>query len=99
MLQLLKLLDQWVESQDQGRNVNAMVYMDFQDAFNKVPYKHLLSTLRGYGMGGEIEDWVSSFVIVGITRYVSMALLQLWQKLRVAYPRAVSWDRYCLCCT
>ena len=59
VLQLLKVLNQWVESLDHDRKVDT-IYMDFQKAFDKVPQ----STEYGQGemMGGEIEDWVSSFV-------------------------------------
>ena len=55
VLQLLMVLDKWVESLDNGRNVDTN-YMDFQKAFNKVPHKHLLCKLRSYGLGGETED-------------------------------------------
>ena len=61
MLQLLKVLDQWVESLNHGRNEDA-IYMDFPQAFDKGPHKHLLSKLRGHGMGSVIEAWVSGFI-------------------------------------
>ena len=38
VLQLLRILDKWVQPQDDGRNVDT-IYMDFQKLFNKVPHK------------------------------------------------------------
>lgn len=44
-LQLLNVLNEWVEALDQGYTVNR-VYMDFQKAFDKVPHKRLLKHWR-----------------------------------------------------
>ena len=63
ILQLLRVLADWSDSLDLGISVDA-IYMDFQNAFDKVPPKslRLLSKINRYGMAGEIEDWVGAFL-------------------------------------
>ena len=45
VLQLLKVLDDWVETLDRGECIDA-IYMDFEKAFDKVPHKRLAGKLK-----------------------------------------------------
>ena len=62
VLQLLKVLDNWVDILDKPKSKIDNIYMDFQKAFDKVPHQRLLSKLAGYGFTGEIRDWVQAFL-------------------------------------
>ena len=60
-LQLLYVLDEWIEILDQGGTIDA-VYLDFMKAFDKVPHKRLLHKLSAYGIGGQAHKWIESFL-------------------------------------
>ena len=61
MLQLLKVLDDWTNSLEKGRQIN-VVYTDFEKAFDKVPHKRLIEKLRGYGVRGGLLNWIAAFL-------------------------------------
>ena len=61
MLQLLKVLDDWTNSLEKGRQIN-VVYTDFEKAFDKVPHKRLVEKLRGYGVRGDLLNWIAAFL-------------------------------------
>ena len=62
VLQLLKVLDNWTETLNiSGAKIDS-IYMDFQKAFDKVPHKRLLTKVNGYGLNGEIHDWIRAFL-------------------------------------
>ena len=44
-LQLLKIMDEWTESLDNGTNIDA-VYMDYQKAFDTVPHRRLMLKIK-----------------------------------------------------
>ncbi len=60
-LQLLWVLDEWTSILDSGGGIDA-IYCDFQKAFDKVPHRRLLHKLRGYGVNGDVHDWINSFL-------------------------------------
>ena len=39
------------------------IYLDFRKAFDKVPHQRLLNKLKAYGIVGDINDWISLFLI------------------------------------
>ena len=62
VLQLLKVLDNWTKIlNNSGSKIDA-IYMNFQKAFDKVPHKRLLTKVNGYGLNGEIHDWIKAFL-------------------------------------
>ena len=61
VLQLLRVLDNWTETINDGGFIDA-IYMDFMKAFDKVPHKRLLSKLKSYGISENIINWISSFL-------------------------------------
>ena len=59
--QLLSTLFDWFQSLDGGIPVDA-VYLDFRKAFDTVPHKRLLGKLHGYGVRGQVLEWVDDFL-------------------------------------
>ena len=55
--QLLECLEDITTGLDQGDDVD-VIYLDFCNAFGKVPHKRLLKKLLGYGIRGNIHAWV-----------------------------------------
>ena len=49
--QLLEVCDKWTEDLDNKNSVD-VIYLDYQKAFDSVPYQRLLLKLKGYGIGG-----------------------------------------------
>ena len=47
VLQLLKMLDLWTESLEEGGQID-VIYTDFEKAFDKVPHNRLLYKLKSY---------------------------------------------------
>ena len=56
VLQLLNVLDQWIEALDDGFYVY-VIYCDFMKAFDKVSHKRLLKVLKYYCIPSKIVDW------------------------------------------
>jgi len=46
---------------DKGLPVDA-IYLDFQNAFDKVPYGRLMSNVRGCGVDGKVYNWINNWV-------------------------------------
>ena len=61
-LQLLKVLDDWTESHDDGHITDILIYTDFQKPFDSVPHKHLLSKIKSYGIEGNILNRINTFL-------------------------------------
>ncbi len=54
-------MDDWTEAIDRGDDVD-IIYLDFKAAFDKVPHQRLLIKLRGYGIEGEVYNWIKDFL-------------------------------------
>ena len=61
LIQLLKVLDDWTSSIDNGDQVD-IVYTDFEKAFDRISHKHLISKLLSYGINDKLVAWISSFL-------------------------------------
>ena len=46
---------------DEGEDVD-VIYLDFKKAFDKVPHRRLIVKLQGYGIKGDILDWIKEFL-------------------------------------
>ena len=44
---------------DKSRAID-ILYPDFQKPFDKVPHKKLMIKVRGYGIIGEVGDWIEN---------------------------------------
>ena len=54
MLCFLEEIGKWI---DEGSPVD-IIYLDFQKAFDKVPYQRLLLKLKVHGIRDGIIDWI-----------------------------------------
>lgn len=60
-LQLLKVLDEWMDAIDKGCQVD-VIYMDFQKAFDTVPHKRMIIKMQAYGINEQIIRWTEDFL-------------------------------------
>jgi len=58
----MHILDKWTKLLDEGRHVD-VIYTDFEQAFDKVPLKRLLSKLRSYGVREDLIKWIKGFLV------------------------------------
>jgi hypothetical protein len=61
VLQLLQVIDKWVNILDEGGCID-VVYCDFMKAFDKVPHIRLIEKLKYYGIGEPIIGWITQFL-------------------------------------
>ena len=59
-LQLLNLVDYWTECLEVGGQID-IIYTDFEKAFDKIPFKRLISKLYSYGFNVGVIRWIESF--------------------------------------
>ena len=74
-LQLLKVLESWVNTLDEGGVIDD-INLDFMKAFDKVPHRRLIYKMKQYGIDGNILRWVENFLkdrvqIVNVNGYYS----------------------------
>ena len=58
LLCFLEEITKWV---DDGSPVD-VVYLDFQKAFNKVPYQRVLLKLKAHGIGNDVINWIEKWL-------------------------------------
>ena len=58
---LLAVIDAWTEALDMSTPVDA-IYLDFAKAFDSVPHQRLIKKLEGYGITGEVVQWIKEFL-------------------------------------
>ena len=68
--QLLVCLNDWLSDLDKKSPVDT-IYLDFRKAFDAVPHNRLLSKLSGYGVKGNVLEWINSF-LSNRSQYVSV---------------------------
>ena len=68
--QLLVTLNEWLTDLDNDFPVDA-VYLDLRKAFDTVPHKRLLTELEGYGVRGNLLNWIKD-VLSDRKQYVSV---------------------------
>ena len=61
VLQLIQVLDQWIEILDEGGCVD-VAYCDFMKAFDKVCHKRLVHKLKLYNIGPVFTKWIVNFL-------------------------------------
>ena len=59
--QLIEVMEDWTEHLDNHNSVDA-IYLDFQKAFDTVPHHRLFTKLKGYGISGNILEWIKNFL-------------------------------------
>ena len=58
---LLETFESWTEDLDQGNSVD-VIFLDFQNTFDKVPKKRLLQKLSAYGIRGKVLELIADFL-------------------------------------
>ena len=61
VLQLLKILDDWTDSMDNGKSTE-VIYMDFKKAFDSVPHRRLIYKIECLGIKDPILSWLRAFL-------------------------------------
>ena len=70
LTQLLVTINEWMTYLDQNIPVD-VAYLDFKKAFDSVPHKRLIHKMKGYGVEGNLLDWVTDF-LKDRTQFVSV---------------------------
>ena len=60
-LQLLKVMEEWIQVIDNGGNIDA-IYLDVMKAFDQVPKNRLLTKLSSCGIKKNLLQWIDSFL-------------------------------------
>ena len=68
--QLLVVIHKWMSCIDNDVPTDA-IYLDLSKAFDTVPHKKLIHKLKGYGISGNILNWITDF-LSDRTQYVSV---------------------------
>ena len=63
-------MSEWLSDLDNRTPVDA-AYLDFRKAFDSVPHERLMTKLKGYGISGDIYNWVKDF-LSNRTQFVSI---------------------------
>ena len=59
--QLIETVHDWMTAMDNNTQIDAIL-LDFAKAFDKVPHLRLLSKLTSYGITGNTQNWIKSFL-------------------------------------
>ena len=59
--QLIACLEVWTEIIDRGSSLDS-IYLDFSKAFDSVPHQRLAKKLEGFGIKGQILQWLINFL-------------------------------------
>ena len=60
-LQLLRVVNHWTDCFDAGKDID-ILYLDLQNAFDKIPHKLLICKLEAYGVNGDVLNWIQNFL-------------------------------------
>ena len=86
MTQLLESVEKWTELSDQGYSVDG-IYLDFQKAFDSVPHQRLLKKIYGYGIRGNLYNWIENFLTHRRQRVVMDSAKSEWANILSGIPQ------------
>ena len=86
VLQLLKVMDPWIETLDKGGNVD-VVYCDFLKASDKVPHRRLIQKLEYYGVKNPVLGWVKAFLSERKQRVIVNGSFSEWREVLSGIPQ------------
>jgi len=62
-----------------------VIYLDFQQAFDKVPHKRLMMKINAMGITGDVFNWIEDWLNDREQRVVLLGAQSEWIKLRVVF--------------
>ena len=71
---------------DEGKSVD-VVYMDFSQAFGKVPHVKLLQKIRRHGIKGDLAVWIRNELAVRKQRVVVDGKCSSWSSVASGVPQ------------
>ena len=83
MLCFLEEITKWI---DVGSPLD-IIYLDFQKAFDKVPYQRLLLKLKAHGIGDSITDWIEQWLTDRRQRVVVDGEVSNWKSVLSGVPQ------------
>ena len=86
VLQLLKVLDSWTETLENGGCID-VVYCNFIKAFDKVPHRRLIGKLHSYGIKVKILDRVAAMLSHRNQRVRVNNSFSSWQEVTSGIPQ------------
>ena len=87
--QLLRLLDEWIDSQDKGICIDATTTCTWtsKKPLIKSPHKRLISQISSYGMAGEIGEWVEAFLLDRMQKVCVNGKASPWAQVTSGIPQ------------
>ena len=86
ILQLLHVMDEWTDILDSGGTIE-VCYMDFMQAFHKVPHKRRLAKIKSYGIEGNILKCIKEFLENWQQRVIVNGNYSDWSKVTSGIPQ------------
>ena len=71
---------------DNGKPVD-VIYLDFQNAFDKVPQKRLLLKVHSHGIGDKISKWIENWLSDREQRVVLNGCFSTWKRVTSGVPQ------------
>ena len=84
--QLLEFMEDITEAIDQGHEVD-VIYLDYSKAFDKVPHKRLLTKINGYGIKGNVLNWIGDFLRSRKQRVMVNGISSEWRNITSGIPQ------------
>ena len=67
-----------------------MIYLDFQEAFDKIHHKRLISKLKAHGIGYHLCAWIEEWLSNRQQRLVLNCKVSDWQNVISGVPQGVA---------
>ena len=83
---LIEYLNTLTKLVDEGYNVD-VIYLDFANAFDKVPHQRLLQNLEGLGISGKVLSWIRGWLSDGLQRVVLNGNASDWMPVSSGVPQ------------
>ena len=84
--QLLNTFHSWAKARNDSHKVD-VILLDFTKAFNSVPHQCLLAKLKGYGIGGNLVNWLTHFIVGSKQRVSFRGHFSPWTMVTFGVPQ------------
>ena len=86
LINLLCFFEEITKWVDDGSPVH-VVYLDFQIAFNKVPYQRLLLKLKSHGISNDVINWIEKWLTHRKQRIIVDGEISIWKSVLSGVPQ------------